>query len=113
MDVYKIDQCLSANIGNVPQQGDIKQEVTFEPGGSEFNLSFFDTTEDTQGFSDPGSVGSTSVASPPPELPSPQHISTSQQISTSQLILQQSTSIPVSTLVIKQGNKTLHYTKLI
>lgn len=84
MDVYKIDQCLSANIGNVPQpQDDIKTEVTFEPGGSEFNLSFFDT-EDTQGFSDPGSVGSTSVASPPPE-----HTHVIQS--------------PTTTFVIKQG----------
>ncbi|KAI5700727.1 hypothetical protein M8J75_002364 [Diaphorina citri] len=97
MDVYKIDQCLSANIGNVPQQDDIKTEVTFETGGSEFNLSFFDNTEDTQGgFSDPGSVGSTSVASPPPELPSPQHISNTH------VILQQQ-SPPTTTLVIKQG----------
>ncbi|KAI5729965.1 hypothetical protein M8J76_008483 [Diaphorina citri] len=96
MDVYKIDQCLSANIGNVPQQDDIKTEVTFETGGSEFNLSFFDNTEDTQGgFSDPGSVGSTSVASPPPELPSPQHISNTH------VILQQQ-SPPTTTLVIKQ-----------
>lgn len=66
MDVFKIEQIG----GSVPSPDKITPpEVTFD-AGSEFNLSFFDTPEDsnTQGFSDPGSVGSTSAAeSPPPQ----------------------------------------------
>ncbi|XP_068082052.1 ecdysone-induced protein 78C [Anabrus simplex] len=68
MDVFKIDQSLSANLGNAPPPDKLTAAVTFD-AGSEFNLSFFDTPEDssTQGFSDPGSVGSASASSPPPQ----------------------------------------------
>ncbi|KAK9882806.1 hypothetical protein WA026_023319 [Henosepilachna vigintioctopunctata] len=69
MDVFKIEPSLNGNIGNAPSPDKITTEVSFD-AGSEFNLSFFDTPEDsnTQGFSDPGSVGSTSASSPPPPL---------------------------------------------
>lgn len=70
MDVFKIDQSLSANLGSAPPPDKLNAEVSFD-AGSEFNLSFFDQPEDSGGFSDPGSVGSTSVSSPPPQLPSP------------------------------------------
>lgn len=68
MDVFKIDQSLSGNLGSAPSPDKITPDVSFD-AGSEFNLSFFDTPEDsnTQGFSDPGSVGSTSASSPPPQ----------------------------------------------
>lgn len=71
MDVFKIDQSLSGNLGSAPSPDKISPEVVFD-AGSEFNLSFFDAPEDssTQGFSDPGSVGSTSASSPPPQPPS-------------------------------------------
>lgn len=72
MDVFKIDQSLSANLGSAPPPDKLNADVSFD-AGAEFNLSFFDQPEDSaQGFSDPGSVGSTSVSSPPPQLPSPQ-----------------------------------------
>lgn len=69
MDVYKIDQSLTAGLGSAPAPDTLSPEVSFD-AGSEFNLSFFDGPEDnsTQGFSDPGSVGSTS-ASPSPGTP--------------------------------------------
>lgn len=70
MDVFKIDQSLSANLGSAPPPDKLNADVSFD-AGSEFNLSFFDQPEDSGGFSDPGSVGSTSVSSPPPQLPSP------------------------------------------
>ena len=75
MDVFKIDQSLSANLGSAPPPEKLTAEVSFD-AGSEFNLSFFDPPEDssTQGFSDPGSVGSASASSPPPQLPLPQVI---------------------------------------
>ncbi|CAK9804814.1 hypothetical protein ANTPLA_LOCUS4213 [Anthophora plagiata] len=69
MDVFKIDQSLSAGLGSAPAPDTLTPEVSFD-AGSEFNLSFFDGPEEnsTQGFSDPGSVGSAS-ASPPPGTP--------------------------------------------
>lgn len=74
MDVFQIDQTLSANLGSAPPPEKLNADVSFD-AGSEFNLSFFDGPEDSaQGFSDPGSVGSASVSSPPPapaQLPSP------------------------------------------
>ncbi|GJQ88009.1 hypothetical protein Trydic_g12933 [Trypoxylus dichotomus] len=81
MDVFKIDQSLSGNLGSAPSPDKIAPEVVFD-AGSEFNLSFFDTPEDnsTQGFSDPGSVGSTSASSPPPPPPPPSQTQ-SQQLS--------------------------------
>ena len=92
MDVFKLDQSLNANLGNAPPPEKLNAEVSFD-AGSEFNLSFFDTTEDnTQGFSDPGSVGSTSVTSPSPDVPSPQ-VATS---SYSSVILQQASSSVIS-----------------
>ncbi|CAH0389920.1 unnamed protein product [Bemisia tabaci] len=77
MDVFKIDQSLSANLGSAPPPDKLNAEVSFD-AGSEFNLSFFDGPEDSaQGFSDPGSVGSTSVSSPTPETPSSQLVAVS------------------------------------
>jgi len=70
MDVFKLDQSLSAGLGSAPAPDTLTPEVSFD-AGSEFNLSFFDGPEEnnsTQGFSDPGSVGSAS-ASPPPGTP--------------------------------------------
>lgn len=92
MDVFKLDQSLNANLGNAPPPEKLNSEVTFD-AGSEFNLSFFDTPEEnTQGFSDPGSVGSTSVTSPSPDVSSP-------QVATSTyppVILQQASSSVIS-----------------
>ncbi|KAF5271030.1 hypothetical protein FQR65_LT05380 [Abscondita terminalis] len=75
MDVFKIDQSLSGNLGSAPSPDKITPEVSFD-AGSEFNLSFFDNPEDNsaQGFSDPGSVGSTSASSPPPQHLTPLHL---------------------------------------
>ncbi|CAG9839296.1 unnamed protein product [Diabrotica balteata] len=74
MDVFKIDQSLSGNLGSSPTSEKInQQDISFE-AGSEFNLCFFDTPEDTQGFSDPSSVGSTTNGSPPPQQLTPLHI---------------------------------------
>ncbi|XP_075228918.1 ecdysone-induced protein 78C-like [Lycorma delicatula] len=71
MDVFKVDRALAPSLGSAPPPDKLDLEVSFD-AGSEFNLSFFDQPEDTQGgFSDPGSVGSASASSPPP-LPSPQ-----------------------------------------
>ncbi len=87
MDVFKLDQSLNANLGNAPPPEKINAEVSFD-AGSEFNLSFFDQPEEgTQGFSDPGSVGSASVASPSPDISSPQ-VATS----TYPILLQQASS---------------------
>lgn len=68
MDVFKIDQSLTTGLGSTTPDT-LTSDVSFD-AGSEFNLSFFDGPEDnsTQGFSDPGSVGSAS-ASPPPGTP--------------------------------------------
>lgn len=47
-------------------------EVSFE-AGREFDLNFFDNAEDSNtlgGYSDPGSVESTSIESPPPSVAS-------------------------------------------
>ncbi|KAJ9580406.1 hypothetical protein L9F63_003930, partial [Diploptera punctata] len=110
MDVFKIDQSLSANLGSAPPPEKLTAEVTFD-AGSEFNLSFFDTPEDnsTQGFSDPGSVGSTSASSPPPQLPLPQVIN-----SPSTILLQPlsgasnpGTAAASTTLGVKQGMANL------
>jgi nuclear receptor subfamily 1 group D protein 3 len=110
MDVFKIDQSLSANVGNAPPPEKLTAEVSFD-AGSEFNLSFFDPPEDssTQGFSDPGSVGSASASSPPPQL----HAATLPQVITapSAILLQAlpgaaapaSTVGAASSLSIKQG----------
>ncbi|XP_057655843.1 ecdysone-induced protein 78C isoform X1 [Diorhabda carinulata] len=74
MDVFKIDQSLSGNLGRAPSPEKINPpQITFE-AGSEFNLCFFDTPEDTQGFSDPSSVGSTTEGSPPPQQLTSLHI---------------------------------------
>ncbi|KAJ9574333.1 hypothetical protein L9F63_026021, partial [Diploptera punctata] len=103
------DQSLSANLGSAPPPEKLTAEVTFD-AGSEFNLSFFDTPEDnsTQGFSDPGSVGSTSASSPPPQLPLPQVIN-----SPSTILLQPlsgasnpGTAAASTTLGVKQGAST-------
>ena len=67
MDVFKIEQTIG---GGVPAPDKIAPEVSFD-AGSEFNLSFFDTDSNQQGFSDPGSVGSTSASAPPPPTPVP------------------------------------------
>lgn len=93
MDVFKLDQSLNANLGNAPPPDKLNAaEVSFDTG-TEFSLSFFDTPEDnTQGFSDPGSVGSTSVTSPSPDISSP-------QVATSTfptVILQQASSSVIS-----------------
>lgn len=87
MDVFKLDQSLNANIGSTPPHEKLNAEVSFNTV-SEFNLSFFDTPEEgTQGFSDPGSVGSTSAASPSTDVSSPQ-VATS----TYPIILQQASN---------------------
>lgn len=108
MDVFKIDQSLSANVGNAPPPEKLTADVSFD-AGSEFNLSFFDPPEDsnTQGFSDPGSVGSTSAPSPPPQL----HAATLPQVITapSAILLQPLPGAPTgsaSSLSIKQGAST-------
>lgn len=68
MDVYKVDQTVGQGLGQPPLPDKTQPTVTFD-AGSDFNLSFFDSTDDresTQGFSDPGSVGSAPALSPPP-----------------------------------------------
>nr|CAD7260570.1 unnamed protein product [Timema shepardi] len=109
MDVFKIDQSLSANLGNAPLPEKLTAEVTFD-AGSEFNLCFFDPPEDTstQGFSDPGSVGSTSASSPPPQT----HVGPLAPLSATtpgSLLLQPlsgatSTTPNTAALIIKQGS---------
>lgn len=118
MDVFKIDQTLSGNLGSAPSPDKITPEVSFD-AGSEFNLSFFDQpTEDssTQGFSDPGSVGSASASSPPPQQLQHLHLtpggSSSSSVSSpggpaSALLLQPGASSSTSQIGIKQGNKYL------
>lgn len=96
MDVFKIDQSLSAGLGSAPAPDTLTPEVSFD-AGSEFNLSFFDGPEEnsTQGFSDPGSVGSAS-ASPPPGTPGGIPVNNS---SAPLPIVQ----VPSAGIVIKQG----------
>lgn len=101
MDVFKIDQSLSANLGSAPPPEKLTADVSFD-AGSEFNLSFFDPPEDssTQGFSDPGSVGSASASSPPPQLhgaPLPQ------VITTPSAILLQPLPGATTSVTVKQG----------
>ncbi|XP_066590302.1 ecdysone-induced protein 78C isoform X2 [Prorops nasuta] len=97
MDVFKIDQSLSAGLGSAPAADTLTSEVSFD-AGSEFNLSFFDAPEEnsTQGFSDPGSVGSAS-GSPPPGTPGP--ISVNSTSSGAALPIVQ---VPSGGIVIKQ-----------
>lgn len=109
MDVFKIDQSLSGNLGSAPSPDKITPEVSFD-AGSEFNLSFFDTPEDsnTQGFSDPGSVGSTSASSPPPQQLTQLHLpvpgSSTPGSGPSPLLLSPpGASASSSTVTIKQG----------
>lgn len=64
MDIFKIESStINASLVDVQSSNDVSFDA-----GSEFNLNFFDTPEDssTQGiFSDPGSVES---SSPPPSI---------------------------------------------
>lgn len=89
MDVFKIDQSLGGSVGRAlsPSPSPDKEVSVSFDAGSEFNLCFFDAApeDSAQGFSDPGSVGSTSASSPPPPplslqppLPQPQsqHLAT-------------------------------------
>lgn len=94
MDVFKIEQSLNANLGSTTTPDTLTPDVSFN-AGSEFNLSFFDGPEEnsTQGFSDPGSVGSASV-SPPPVISGSTVTSTTITLPTAQL---------PSGIVIKQG----------
>ena len=82
MDVFKIEQQTNHQIGsslvdsilinasnnnNKPKK-DLVAQVNCDQS-AEFNLHFFDTPDDSStqgGFSDPGSVESNSVCSPPP-----------------------------------------------
>lgn len=115
MDVFKIDQSLSGNLGSAPSPDKITPEVSFD-AGSEFNLSFFDTPEDssTQGFSDPGSVGSTSASSPPPQqqqltqLHLPVQGSNNPSSGPSPILLSPpgASSASSSTVTVKQGTYT-------
>ena len=69
MDVFKLETtAINSSLVNVNTTSCDIPEVSFD-AGSEFNLNFFDTPEDsnTQGcFSDSGSVESLSISSPPP-----------------------------------------------
>ncbi|KAL0279737.1 UNVERIFIED_CONTAM: hypothetical protein PYX00_001236 [Menopon gallinae] len=101
MDVYKLDQSINASIGSAPPPEKIEPQVTFD-AGAEFNLCFFDNPDDhesTQGFSDPGSVGSAPEASPPP----PQSVQSQGASSTNLLQLQP----PSSSVAVKQGKTGL------
>lgn len=115
MDVFKIDQSLSGNIGNAPSPDKINaSEVSFD-AGTEFNLCFFDTTpEDSStagGYSDPGSVGSTTNSSPPPQQQlTPLHIPPlngngggSTTVPSPVLLSPPGTGTTSSTITIKQG----------
>lgn len=104
MDVFKVEP-LQNNLGSPPPADKLTPEVSFD-AGSEFNLSFFDQPEDgsTQGFSDPGSVGSASASSPPPA-----------QLSGSLTTIGTPGGIILgspggsSTVSVKQGNKMFRY----
>lgn len=101
MDVFKIDQSLSGNLGRAPSPDKINaSEITFE-ASSDFNLCFFDTPEDTQGFSDPSSVGSTTDGSPPPQQLTPLHIPLTSTPVASPVLLA-SPGGTTSTITIKQ-----------
>lgn len=107
MDVYKVDRALTTGLGSAPQPPPDKIDlaVSFD-AGSEFNLSFFDRPEDTQGgFSDPGSVGSASVSSPPPppRLPSPQLLPPAAATASNAAIRS------VSPATVKQGQGITHF----
>lgn len=104
MDVFKIDQSLSGNLGSAPSPDKIKAEVTFD-AGSEFNLSFFDSPEDNsaQGFSDPGSVGSTSANSPPPQQLTPLHLALPGSSNPGSLLLSSSPGTSTTQINVKQG----------
>jgi nuclear receptor subfamily 1 group D protein 3 len=73
MNVYKIEPTagIKTNLADVSgiESDDLHEvNVSFD-AGSEFNLNFFDTPEDSNTqpvFSDPGSVESASIGSPPP-----------------------------------------------
>lgn len=104
MDVFKIDQSLSDNIGSAPSPDKIKAEVSFD-AGSEFNLSFFDAPEDTsaQCYSNPGSVGSTSDSSPPPQQTTVLHLSAPASCAQGALILSSPGTSSAAALSQKQG----------
>ncbi|KAL3275032.1 hypothetical protein HHI36_019804 [Cryptolaemus montrouzieri] len=104
MDVFKIEPSLNGNIGSAPSPDKIKPEISFD-AGSEFNLSFFDTPDDsnTQGFSDPGSVGSTSASSPPPPLHLPLTVTNSPASSTSVLLSPPGVTSTANNPTVKQG----------
>lgn len=72
MNVFKIEPSagINSNLADVTgvESDDLQEVVSFD-AGSEFNLNFFDTPEDSNTqpvFSDPGSVESASIGSPPP-----------------------------------------------
>jgi len=69
MDIYEVDQSLGQVLGQPPPPEKTQPEISFD-AGSEFNLKFFDSTDDREstqgGFSDPGSVGSAAPPSPTP-----------------------------------------------
>lgn len=71
MDVFHIESS-SINSSLVDDVDNDITEVSFD-AGSEFNLNFFDTPDDSNtqgGYSDPGSVDSASICSTPPPPPS-------------------------------------------
>ncbi|KAJ8673079.1 hypothetical protein QAD02_004340 [Eretmocerus hayati] len=72
MDVFKIEQSLSAGLGSAPAPDTLTPDVSFGASADPFTLSFFDGTDSSaHDFSDdPGSVGSAS-ASPPPHPGTP------------------------------------------
>ena len=110
MDVYKLDQStIGSTIGNAPPPEKIQPQVTFD-AGAEFNLSFFDNPDDhesTQGFSDPGSVGSVPEPSPPPPPTSTQPTTHQQGTSSSSNLNLVQLQPPTSSNNSKQGRKLL------
>lgn len=105
MDVFKIEPSLNGNLGSAQSPDRISPEVSFD-AGSEFNLSFFDTPDDsnTQGFSDPGSVGSTTAGSPPPPLHLPLTVTNSPTSSSSVLLSPAGVTSSANSITVKQGN---------
>lgn len=75
MNVFKIEPSAGikknlVDVNNVESDDLHEVDVSFD-AGSEFNLNFFDTPEDSNTqpvFSDPGSVESASIGSPPPTI---------------------------------------------
>lgn len=71
MDIFAIDSpTVNTSLQNTTVDDVFDQipEVRFETG-NEFNLNFFDNPDDSNtlgGYSDPGSVESASIGSPPP-----------------------------------------------